>query len=212
VERPGKDAASSGRLAGVESLILECEQAWSSGKYVEPGGEVVASFQSDGRVVEITDEASQHTLRVVRCRDRFGIKGSPGPPWHQSRLDWFRRAFALVDARDETLGLLRPRSTVVASKWLIRLETADDRATLRARTARTRWDAERVEKRLLFDLSPATVGAASFSFGWTEEGQQRTQIDVANVHGTLRLLVVAAPLCLPLAGLVGFSMISPSGA
>jgi hypothetical protein len=115
------------------------------------------------------------------------------------------RRFALVT--DEIVGVLRPHPTLVTSRWLVRLDTGDQRATLRARTALARWNAEKTERRLLFDLRRQAAGKAALSMGWegTESGSRTTptEINITNMGGALRLLVIVAPLCLPIAGLTG---------
>jgi hypothetical protein len=71
-----------------------------------------------------------------------------------------------VDDFGETVGLMWPNSNVLASHWLIRLETKDGRGALRARTSLAQWNSDHSRKELLFELEPAAMGAATVSLGW----------------------------------------------
>ena len=193
-------------FAKSDRLILRYDHLWSNGAYLSSSGDCLAAFAAHEGVVEISDESGQPMLRIVDCRDGFRMKPSSLLPQMRPTHFWPRRRYALLDDCDETVGLIWPNSTLFASRWLIRLETKDERSTLRARTSLAQWNADHSRKDLVFGLEPTALGAVTVSVGWDGHYSAATTIVVdhlSSVQGPLRLLVIAAPLCLQLAGLTG---------
>src|SRR4051794_17730739 len=126
-------------------------------------------------------------MTIMSYRDARAAPSSAQPSLRGAYRLALRPRFALVT--NEIIGVLRPYPTLVESRWLIRLNTVDQRATLRARTALARWNTQKTQRILVFQLRPRSMGEATFSMGWegVASGSRTTstEIDVASAQGTM---------------------------
>lgn len=179
------------RLADVDAVVIRYDELWWSGNYYSLGGDLVASFAWDGHTMRLMQNADGRHFEMIR--DRVRLNGR--------RSVLARHRFVLVDDQRVRLGSIAPNSTLLSSRWRLRLSSDRHDTELRARTTRSKWDENFHSRRLRFDLN-ADVGRATFSMGFGSESS--FTVDVSDLRDeVLRLLVLTAPLCLPLAGLTG---------
>jgi hypothetical protein len=179
-------------------LVLGYDALWSKGTYRGAHGEHLASFQSHDDVIEVRDDAGRPTCTILTNRS-----ASRGTPFARR----FRpgTGFTILDEHAEPFGVVRPRSGVLGGRWAFQLEARDQRATLRANTALARWNSGHSEKILVLDLVPTSAGSVTMPIVWdgSSPATPTIRVSVRHLDSALDLLVIAAPLCFPPAGLTG---------